>query len=72
LANDTSLTQQMAAVSDGLRSSDNLGTGDSTIELLAVAALPSGTMASREAQVHLGVALGVSRDWQILTWGRPH
>jgi len=72
LANNESLASQINAVSDGLRSPEDPGTGDRIIELRAVAALPHGAGASREAQVHLGAALGVSRGWQILTWGRPH
>lgn len=72
LANGASLTQQIAAIGDGIPSPDDLGTGDRFIELRAVAVLPGGATARREAEVHLGSALGVSRDWQILTWGRPH
>jgi general secretion pathway protein K len=72
LTNDLGPALQMAAVSDGLRSQNDLGDGDRIIELRAVAALPGGTTASRQAEVHLGAALGVSRDWQILAWGRPH
>jgi hypothetical protein len=62
----------MAAVSDGVRSQNDVGTGDRIIELQAVSTLSGGATASREVQVHLGAVLGMSRDWQILTWGRPH
>jgi general secretion pathway protein K len=63
---------QIAAVNDGLQSQDGLGTGDRIIELQAASTLRGGATAGRHVQVHLGAALGMSRDWQILTWGRPH
>jgi hypothetical protein len=73
LANDVSLALQTAALSGGRQAPDDPDAGGRIIELRAVAALPGGATASREAQVRLGAALGVSRDWQILTWGeRPH
>jgi general secretion pathway protein K len=72
LANDMSLTLRSAAVSGGSQSLDDPGAGDRIIKLLAIATLTGGTKASREAEVHLGTALGVSRDWRILTWERPH
>jgi general secretion pathway protein K len=70
VANDESPALQIAAVSNGLRSPDGPDTSDRVIELRAVAALPGGVTAGRKAQVHLGAALGETRDWQILTWGR--
>jgi general secretion pathway protein K len=70
LANDESLALQIAAVSGGLKSPDGPDNSDRVIELQAVATLPGGVTAGRMAQVHLGAALGETRDWQILTWGR--
>lgn len=71
-ADDESLAFQIATVSDGVRGRKASDAVDRIIELHAVATLPGGTTARREAQVHLGAALGETRDWQILTWERPH
>ena len=69
LADGMSLTLQTAALSGGLQSPDDPDTASRIIELRAAAALPGGARASRGAQVRFGAAPGMSRDWQILTWG---